>query len=140
MESRLILDFQISVSSSKYSHSGPDKGRLNLNYTFNTTTSEVESYGGWIAAEDDSSPWLQVDFITNVTISGIATQGEDEGTAWTMSYEISYGDYKHVLQDYHEDGLLKVNVMLTTISSDETEVFSPAHDNNRINWIKQESS
>ena len=108
MASRLILDFQLSVSSSKYSRSDGDKGRLNQNYTFNTNTSEVQSYGGWIAADDDSNPWLQVDFITNVTVSGIATQGEDAGVAWVKSYQISYGDRKHFLADYHEDGLVKV--------------------------------
>ena len=108
MASRLILDFQLSVSSSKYSRSDGDKGRLNQNYTFNTNTSEVESYGGWIAADDDSNPWLQVDFITNVTVSGIATQGEDAGTAWVKSYEICYGDHKHMLADYQEDAREKV--------------------------------
>ncbi|CAB3985111.1 Hypothetical predicted protein [Paramuricea clavata] len=107
MESHVVLDFQLSASSSKYSLSAADKGRLNLNYTFNTTTSEIETYGGWIAADDDNVPWLQVDFITNVTISGIATQGEDEGEAWVTSYEISYGYSKNSLQDYQVDGQVK---------------------------------
>jgi hypothetical protein len=110
MESHVVLDFQLSASSSKYSLSGADKGRLNLNYTFNTNTSAIETYGGWIAADDDSVPWLQVDFITNVTISGIATQGEDEVEAWVTSYEISYGYSKNSLQDYQVDGQVKVKV------------------------------
>ena len=110
MESRLILDFQLSASSSKYPLSGPDKGRLNLNYTSNSTTLEIEKYGSWIAADDDSDPWLQVDFIVNVTISGIATQGEDEGEAWVTSYELSYGDSKTSLQNYQIDHQIKVKI------------------------------
>jgi hypothetical protein len=110
METHVVLDFQLRASSSKYSLSGADKGRLHLNYTFNRNTSEIETYGGWIAADDDSVPWLQVDFITNVTISGIATQGEDEGEAWVTSFEISYGYSKNSLQDYQVDEQVKVNV------------------------------
>ena len=108
MESHLVLDFQISASSWKHSFSGPDKARLNLNYTFNSNTSEIEQYGSWIAADDDSDPWLQVDFLINVTISGIATQGEDEGEAWVTSYEIAYGSSKSSLQDYQIAQQIKV--------------------------------
>jgi hypothetical protein len=124
MESHVVLDFQLSASSSKYSLSGADKGRLNLNYTFNTTTSEIETYGGWIAAEDDSVPWLQVDFITNVTISGISTQGEDEGEAWVTSYEISYGYSKNSLLDYQVDGQVKVKVRPVMIFSRSISIHS----------------
>ncbi len=106
----MVLDFQLSASSSKYPLSGANKGRLNLNYTFNTNTSEIEKYGGWIAADDDTNPWLQVDFIINVTISGIATQGENEEEAWVTSYEMSYGRSKETLQDYQVDQQIKVKV------------------------------
>ena len=106
----MVLDFQLSASSSKYPLSGADKGRLNLNYTFNTNTSKIEKYGGWIAADDDSNPWLQIDFIINVTVSGIATQGEDEGEARVTSYEMSYGCNKASLHDYQVDQQIKVKV------------------------------
>ncbi|XP_028408770.1 uncharacterized protein LOC114531336 isoform X2 [Dendronephthya gigantea] len=108
MESGLILEFQLSASSSKFALSGAHQGRLNLEYKFNVSTSEIEGYGGWIAANDDSDPWFQVNFITNVTVAGIATQGVNESGSWVTSYEISYGNRKNTLQDYQINGAVKV--------------------------------
>ena len=109
MENHVVLDFQLSASSSKYSsRSSADRGRLNLNYTFNANTSTIENYGGWIAADNDNEPWMLVDFISNVTVSGIATQGEDEGMAWVTSFELSYGQSKYISNDYQEDDIVKV--------------------------------
>ena len=108
MESGLILEFQLSVSSSKFALSGAHRGRLNLEHRFNVNTSEIEGYGGWIAADDDTDPWFQVNFITNVTISGIATQGVDKDESWVTSYEISYGYGKNSLRKYQKDGAVKV--------------------------------
>ena len=108
MESELILGFQLSASSSKLASSGANQGRLNLKYKFNVNSSEIEGYGGWLAANDDTAPWFLVNFITNVTVTGIATQGVNESESWVTSYEISYGFWRNSLQDYQINGVVKV--------------------------------
>lgn len=131
MESRLILNSQLDVSSFNDSTSGPDKARLNVNATtesisitttyitaFNATmnvtmnvttvnTFYVE-HGGWIAADDDNDPWFQVDFRTNATVTALVTQGLDSGIAWVTNYTLAYGQDSNHLEDYKIDGEVKV--------------------------------
>ena len=131
MESRLIVDSQLAVSTFKDSTSGPEQARLNLNATtqsisivslnisaFNATmnitrnmTTLITSYvyhGGWIAAENDNDPWFQVDFRTNATVTALITQGLDSGIAWVTAYSLAYGHDRDDLQDYKVDGRIKV--------------------------------
>lgn len=134
MESRLIVDSQLAVSSFKDSKtSGPGQARLNvnattqsisttrlhiiahnatMNETTNTTTVETSyvRHGGWIVADDDSDPWFQVDFRTNVTVTALITQGLDSGIGWVTNYTLAYGYDKDDLQDYNYnvDGEIKV--------------------------------
>jgi hypothetical protein len=137
MESRLIVDSQLTVSSFKDSTSDPDQARLNVNSTtqtistisvnvtaFNATmniTSNVTTmttfyvyHGGWIAAENDNNPWFQVDFRTNATVSALITQGLDSGVAWVTAYSLAYGHDKDDLQDYKIDGRVKVRFSAIT--------------------------
>ena len=132
MESRLIVDSQLAVSSFKDSKtSGPGQARLNVNATtqsISTTSLHISAYnatmnvttnittvetsyvrhGGWIAADDDNDPWFQVDFRTNVTVTALVTQGLDSGIGWVTKYTLAYGYDKDDLQDYNVDGEIKV--------------------------------
>ena len=135
MESRLIVEAQLNVSSFKNSTSRPDKARLNvkaltqsinttrqhtaacnatLNVTMNVTTVDTfyVEHGGWIAADDDNDPWLTVDFRTNITVTALVTQGLDSGIAWVTNYTLAYGQHNDYLEDYKIDGEVKVSLNL----------------------------
>ena len=95
LENGLILDSQLSASSEKYYYiSGAASGRLN------SETVPNERHGSWIAADDDSTPWLQVDFISNVTITAIATQGLDTGGNYVKEYTVMFNNNETGMQDY----------------------------------------
>ena len=95
MENGLILDSQLSASSEKYYYiSGAASGRLN------SETVPNERHGGWIAADDDSAPWLQVDFIINATITAIITQGLDTGGNYVKEYTVTFNNSKTGMQNY----------------------------------------
>ena len=131
MESRLIINSQLVVSSFNDSRSGPDKARLNvnattqsisttrlhitafnatMNTTMNVTTADTfyVEHGGWIAADNDNDPWLQVDFRKKVTITAVVTQGLDSGIAWVTNYTLAYGQDKDHFEDYEVNGKVKV--------------------------------
>ena len=100
MQDGMIVDSQIAASSSKYFLSGASNARLNLTET---------TYGGWIAADQDSDPWLQVNFISNVTVTGIATQGLEDGQHWVNNYTVVFGYDRDSLNDYKVNGAIKVH-------------------------------
>ncbi|XP_028407277.1 lactadherin-like [Dendronephthya gigantea] len=104
MQSRMIVDSQITASSSKFFQSGAWNGRLNL------TTVDNVRYGGWIAADYDSDPWLEVDFIANITLTSISTQGLDGGQSWVQSYTVASGFHRDALEEYkHKDEIKMFN-------------------------------
>jgi hypothetical protein len=106
MEDRSILDSQILASSTKdYQTSGSAYARLNL-----TTIGNVSS-DSWISAENDNDPWLQVDFISNVTISEIRTQGLENRSLYVTSYTLAFGDKRDSLQEYQVNGQVKVSII-----------------------------
>jgi hypothetical protein len=106
MEDRSILDSQILASSTKdYQTSGSAYARLNL-----TAIGHVGS-DSWIAAENDNDPWLQVDFISNVTISEIRTQGLENRSLYVTSYTLVFGDKRDSLQEYQVNGQVKVSII-----------------------------
>ena len=95
MENGMILDAQLRASSEKFYHfSGAASGRFNW-----TTIPEVRS-GGWIAADDDSEPWFQVDFISNATVTAIVTQGLDIGENYVKQYTVMFVDGEMGIVDY----------------------------------------
>jgi hypothetical protein len=85
MENRLILDSQLSASSSKFFISGAANARLNQNTT-------EDAFGGWIAADDDQEPWFQVDFIVEAIIKAIRVQMIELPSHEVLSYRISSGN------------------------------------------------
>ena len=109
MEDRSILGSQIFVSSTKdYRRSGADNARLYL-----TGISDARN-SGWIAAKDDNSPWLLVDFITNVTISEISTQASKEGTSYVTTFALAFGNERDKLQNYKDEDYIDLVICQST--------------------------
>ena len=101
MESGLILDRQLSASSSDEKNSRPKNGRLNFNST-------SEEYGGWMASSWDNNPWFMVDFISNVTLTSIIlTKPDSVSQKPVEEFEIAYGN-DGVLFEYFIDGMNEV--------------------------------
>ena len=95
MENGLIMHSQLSASSEMYYYfSGPASGR------FNSQTVPNHRIGGWIATDDDTAPWFQVDFITNATITAIITQGLDTGENYVKEYTVAFNYSETGLQNY----------------------------------------
>ena len=101
MENGFILDSQITTSSAQDSSCGGSKARLNSD----TNTS---SAGGWIARDYDANPWLQVDFIANVTLTSIVTQGIAGNTSRVTKFTVAYGFDRMNFSNYIQDGAIKV--------------------------------
>ena len=111
MQDGLILGSQMVSSSSKYATSTVGNARLNLNTLSDANTGNIIRHGGWIAADEDRHPWLQVDFITNVTLTAIATQGLEDGNSWLTGYTLSFGESRHQLQNFSFKGQTKVSAL-----------------------------
>ena len=103
MENGLISTFQLIASSTQHPSAGAKNSRLNLN------TNGIE-HGGWIAAENDKKPWLQVDFFTSVTVTRIDTQGSFSSTGRVTSFAVSFSTDGISFHVYKEDNEVKVTV------------------------------
>lgn len=85
MESEVILDQQISASSSyDYAYSARN-GRLNF-------TPVRGRAGGWLSQYLDTAQWFQVDLLKTTRVTGIATQGRSGFNHWITKYKLQYGD------------------------------------------------
>ena len=112
MKSKLILDSQMRASSSKFYTSGANNARKDL-----TAIPGVRD-GGWIAADHDGNPWLQVDFILNVTVSKWYIQGLAGKDHIVTKYTIASGDDGETFSDYKPKNqqTAKVNRKLNLIT------------------------
>ena len=113
MENGLIMDSQLSASSQKYYHfSGAASGR------FNSKTMTNHRLGGWVAAEDDTAPWFQVNFIHNATITAIVTQGLDTGESYVKEYTVSFNSSERGFQNYtvRSPGAPEVRVLYAALT------------------------
>ena len=48
--------------------------------------------GSWRADNGDQNPWIQVDFLRPVTVTGIITQGRSGSDQWVTTYKLAYSD------------------------------------------------
>ena len=99
MGSGAILDSQITASSEYSPLLAPSRGRLN---------SQVHA-GSWSALVLDVNQWLQVDFLQNVTLSKVATQGRHSYPQWVLSYLLSYSMDGSAFETYKQCGGEKVS-------------------------------
>ena len=101
MENGAILDSQVSASSTHALSNSPALARLNLQ--------PPSPLGSWVASSSDSSPWLQVDFLTHAKISGIITQGQADTSSFVATFTISFSNNNKDFQSYEEFASVKVN-------------------------------
>ena len=94
MENRAIVDSQISASSVHAWSTSPTLARLNLQLP--------SPLGSWVASSSDSSPWLQVDFLTHAKVIAIITQGQADTPSFVGTFTVSYGNNNEDFQQYEE--------------------------------------
>ena len=46
----------------------------------------------WCPASYDRAPWIQVDFLSRVYITGVITQGGGDQRGWVSRYLVTYSD------------------------------------------------
>ncbi|XP_032218392.2 venom prothrombin activator omicarin-C non-catalytic subunit isoform X2 [Nematostella vectensis] len=102
MQSGEIRDWQITASSFKNVWFLPSSGRLHNQYSSLT-------FGAWCAQDRDLYQYLQIDFVTQVNLVAIATQGMGfvDGN-WVESYMLSYSCEDDTWYSYEVDGRTKV--------------------------------
>ena len=112
MQNGQIKDAQLSSSSVKPSNWDPLRFA-----TANSRLNNPDTYRWdiWLPLPTDTNKWLQVDFIANVTVSAIQTQGRDFADSFDLvkSYTISYGYDSPDLEPYEEFGITKVSVSMS---------------------------
>ena len=101
----MIVNSQLKSSSEKDETTRALNARLRLKPIYG------ERVGAWVAAADDTNPWLKVDFKSNATVRGITTQGRFHEAEWVVTYEVSYSIHGLIFDTYEENGLVKVKCM-----------------------------
>ena len=108
MESGRIKDDQITSSSFRQNFASErflaSNGRLNaLMY---------KMWSVWI--RKSVGDWLQVDFLTYTTVSAILTQGRNtpSNQQWVTQYSVRYGIDLQSLEDFMENGVKKVSILI----------------------------
>ena len=104
MESRTILDDQISASSQMNGNHSASQARLYLQ-------TDGSKFGGWSALTNDVNQWLQVDFGSYTLVTQIATQGENGYSNWVTKYRLKYSDDGTTFQFYKDVGSTSPKVL-----------------------------
>ncbi|CAB3981800.1 Hypothetical predicted protein [Paramuricea clavata] len=86
LEDGRIQDSQITVKSSASSKLDGKASRLNLPKIPGLYS------GAWRAEHGDNSPWIQVDFLRPVTVTGVITQGRPGNDQWVKTFKVKYRD------------------------------------------------
>ncbi|XP_070618121.1 lactadherin isoform X1 [Erythrolamprus reginae] len=100
MQTRAISDNQLTASSVYYGFLGvqrwgPDRARLHNRGVVNA----------WTASSYDKKPWIQVNLLKTMFISGVATQGAGRAglSEYVESYKVSYSLDGRVFEFYKDD-------------------------------------
>ena len=103
MESEIITDAQISVSSSWWYWS-PSYVRLKDSY-------------GWRANTDDQNQWIKVDLRGYTKVTRVGTQGGGiYGVGWVKNFTILYSLDGVLWQKYKEPGNSNASVKVRSIT------------------------
>ena len=86
LEDGRVQDSQMTASSHQGTNLEAPSGRLN------SPAISGRYGGGWRAGRDDPNPWIMVDFLRPVTVTGIITQGRDARDQWVTQYDLAYSD------------------------------------------------
>ncbi|EDO38054.1 predicted protein, partial [Nematostella vectensis] len=107
VEDGRITGAQMTASSHKSPSSTPSLARLNNKHIHMVT------HGCWWAGVNNIDQWLQIDIGRVVTVSVVATQGNDGIDWWVASYTLGYsldGTVWSVYQENSVDKLFPGNV------------------------------
>lgn len=102
MQNYQILDRYLSASTTYNVNSlGPENGRLHFQ-------AKSGKNGAWAASKNDKFQWFGADFGNYVKVTGLATQGRQDGNWWVTSYSISFSYDDVFFEDYKENSVTKV--------------------------------
>ena len=107
-----IRDDQITSSSEHDANHGASNARLDRDAGGGRT-------GSWSARNNDLNQWIQVDFGTLTSVSGVTIQGRQESDQWVTSYKVMYS-YDNIQWKYiTDDNIVPMvsNVLLICISN-----------------------
>ena len=97
MESRAITDGQISASTIwSYRHVASN-ARLH-------NQASTNSDGVWEASIKNTNQWLQVDLVTQFSVTRVATQGRHDRLHWVTNYHLQYSNNGSTFQFHRERG------------------------------------
>ncbi|PAA67861.1 hypothetical protein BOX15_Mlig032672g1 [Macrostomum lignano] len=86
-----IPDDQITASSFMNAQTRASFGRLHYADGFLFFRNRVGA-GAWIAGDQNTNQWLQIDLGERHVLTGVATQGRKGGREWVMDYLVQYAD------------------------------------------------
>ena len=102
MQNNQIPDSALSASTSYNVNSmGPGNGRLYFQ-------AKSGKYGAWATSTNDKFQWFAVDFGSYAKVTGLATQGRQDGNWWVESYSLSFSHDDVFFEDYKENNMKKV--------------------------------
>ena len=109
MQNNQIPDSALSASSSHNVNSmGPGNGRLYFQ-------ANSGKYGAWAASKNDEFQWFAVDFGNYAKVTGLATQGRQDGNWWVVSYSLSFSHDGVFFEDYKENNIKKACSIMISI-------------------------
>ncbi|XP_068736771.1 EGF-like repeat and discoidin I-like domain-containing protein 3 [Montipora capricornis] len=103
------FDSQLNASSQWDSNHALSQGKLNYQET-------KENAGAWVAGQDNSNQWLQVDLGSQKRVRTLATQGRNYSpdwphagshAQWVTKYKLQYSNDGVNFQYYQEQGVVK---------------------------------
>ena len=97
MESRAITDGQISASTIWSSRHFPSNARLH-------NQASANSSGAWEPSKKNANQWLQIDLVTQLSVTRVATQGRPDGPHWVTKYHLQYSNNGSTFQFHREQG------------------------------------
>ncbi|XP_041089422.1 inactive carboxypeptidase-like protein X2 isoform X4 [Polyodon spathula] len=116
LESHRVEDDQLLASSMLRHGLGPQRGRLNMQSTFQAGKEE-EDYndGAWCADSEETQHWFEVDTRRNTKFTGVITQGKDSQTHndFVTSYFVAFSNDSttwNVIHDGYVEWLFLGNV------------------------------
>ncbi|XP_027707526.1 lactadherin isoform X2 [Vombatus ursinus] len=124
MEGGAIADFQISASSVHYSFLGmqrwgPELARLNAKGIVNA----------WTASNYDKNPWIQVNLLRKMRITGIMTQGASRtgSSEYLRTFKVGYSNDGNIFEYIKEPNQFRDQVFVGNIDNSglKTNIFDP---------------
>ncbi|XP_074090220.1 lactadherin isoform X2 [Macrotis lagotis] len=124
MEGGAIADYQISASSVYYSFLGmqrwgPELARLNAKGIVNA----------WTASNYDKNPWIQVNLLRKMRITGIMTQGASRtgSSEYLRTFKVSYSNDGHIFKFIQEPTHFRDQVFIGNVDNNglKTNIFDP---------------